>query len=328
VRSKISHNKSRSTFVSVHTTLLHRSRYPLNFVGPVRLLGIGTAAKTERVRRLGSVEASAVGCAPVPQRGSIMGVDGQLLTGLWHARSRPGRSRASRAASCRVAGRVVSREPSKIYIKPISGGVHFLPLCYIELYLYGYWLTRLLHLPNCNWAESVRPALQSPLKRRQHRELSGSRHLVYVRLAPRHHLLHIGTRRQPQKVFTLSVLVLVAHPLVLPGLDAHQARAVGQRQNDPPAARGGTQRQRAVHSTHATTEVGRQPSVQKEGHVGLGEICIDQVALTGKVAHDEGFEPRPLQPRRALDDNVNVQPAANPITITPNPRGVRVRVKG
>jgi len=67
VRSKISHYKSRSTFVSVHTTLLHRSRYPLNSVGPVRLLGIGTAAKTERVRRSGSEEASAIGCAPVSQ---------------------------------------------------------------------------------------------------------------------------------------------------------------------------------------------------------------------------------------------------------------------
>ena len=67
MRSKISQYKSRSTFMSVHTMLLHRLLYPLNSVGPVRLLGIGTAAKTERVRRSGSEEASAVGCAPVSQ---------------------------------------------------------------------------------------------------------------------------------------------------------------------------------------------------------------------------------------------------------------------
>jgi len=39
-----------------------------------------------------------------------MGVDGQLLTGLWHARSRPCRSRASRAASCELLAGLFSRE--------------------------------------------------------------------------------------------------------------------------------------------------------------------------------------------------------------------------
>ena len=117
MRSKISHYKSRSTFVSVHTTLLHRLRYPLNSVGPVRLLGIGY--------RHGGQNGA---CTPFRFRG---GERGRLCpcfsvrlgrADRWAAAHRPlacpqpSLSLTSFARrELRVAGRVVfARKPSKI----------------------------------------------------------------------------------------------------------------------------------------------------------------------------------------------------------------------
>jgi len=102
--------KSKGAFLSIHRRRPCRSPPPLKSVGPLRPSVMGTAAKTERMRSSGSAQASAVGCAPVSQRGSVMGADAQLLTGLWHACGRSCRSRASRAASCELLAGSFSRE--------------------------------------------------------------------------------------------------------------------------------------------------------------------------------------------------------------------------
>jgi len=44
----------------------------------------------------------------------MMGVDAQLLTGLWHACGRPCRSRAWRAASCELLAGLFSRENRQV----------------------------------------------------------------------------------------------------------------------------------------------------------------------------------------------------------------------
>ena len=110
VRRSPPSSKSKGAFLSVHRRRPCRSLPPLKSVGPLRPSVMGLAAQTERMRSSGSAQASAVGCAPVSQRGSVMRVNAQLLTGLWHARSRPCCSRASRAASCELLAGSFSRE--------------------------------------------------------------------------------------------------------------------------------------------------------------------------------------------------------------------------
>jgi len=102
--------KSKGAFLSVHRRRPYRSPPPLKSVSPLRPSAMGLVVKTERVRSPGSAQASAAGCAPVSQRGPVMRVDVQLLTGLWHACGRPCRSRAWRAASCELLAGLFSRE--------------------------------------------------------------------------------------------------------------------------------------------------------------------------------------------------------------------------
>jgi len=107
-------SKLKGAFLSrvnpMHRRRPCRSPPPLKSVGPLRPSVMGTAAKTERMRSSGSAQASAVGCAPISQRGSVMGADAQLLTGLWHACGRPCCSRVWRAASCELLAGSFSRE--------------------------------------------------------------------------------------------------------------------------------------------------------------------------------------------------------------------------
>ena len=102
--------KSKGAFLSIHRRRPCRSPPPLKLVGPLRPSIMGLVVQTERVQSSASAQASAVGCAPVLQRGSVVKVDAQLLTGLWHAWGHPCRSRASRAASCEVLAGSSERE--------------------------------------------------------------------------------------------------------------------------------------------------------------------------------------------------------------------------
>jgi len=102
--------KWKGAFLSIHRRRPCRSPPPLKLVGPLRPSIMGLVVQTERTRSSGSAQASAVGCAPVSQRGSVMGIDAQLFTGLWHACGRPCRSRAWRAASCELLAGLFSRE--------------------------------------------------------------------------------------------------------------------------------------------------------------------------------------------------------------------------